>query len=196
MDVPTITMPKKDAQAKLIAYRLQLRKRSDLEYQAALAGYQALAKGTPLLNLTDAFVAAGLGPDLRPRLAFARADKRQVVCRISSTQLTFHAFDRDAWREHGSPTLIRSIVYEHPNPRDANTGYALIPMVPADVRPRDALNGCFILWEVERWADRPIRSAPDRDPLLLKPITGDLYAVIAAWDLTDLERSIMAGRRA
>lgn len=33
-----------------------------------------------------------------------------------------------------------------------------------------------------------------KDPYLLRPIHGDLCAVVAAWDLTELERSVMAGR--
>jgi hypothetical protein len=37
---------------------------------------------------------------------------------------------------------------------------------------------------------------PDRDPYLLRHVGGALYAVLAAWDLTDLERAIMSARRA
>lgn len=32
------------------------------------------------------------------------------------------------------------------------------------------------------------------DPALLKHIGGDLYAVLATWDLTELERSVLGGR--
>lgn len=200
MNIPTITMSKKDATAKLLAYRDQLKYRTDLEYQAAVVGYRALAKGIPLINISDAFAQAGLGDDLRPRLAIARADRRQVRVSISSTTLTFHAFHRDSWSENGSDTLFRRIPYRHPDPgidlSKVRDGFALIPLIPADVRPRDALNKCFVLWEVEHWADRTIRSTPDRDPYLLKHLAGDLYAVIAEWNLTELERAIMADRRA
>jgi hypothetical protein len=196
MNIPTITMSKADANSKLIAYRAQLRKRTDAEYAAASEGYKALAKGTPLINISDVFAAAGLGADLRPKLAIARADRRQVRVSISSSELVFHAFNTNSWRSQGSETLFRHITYQHPDYLKTSTGFALIPMIPADVRPRDALNQCYVLWEVEHWADRPIRSTPDRDPYLLKHISGDLYAIIAAWDLTELERAIMQGRRA
>jgi hypothetical protein len=33
------------------------------------------------------------------------------------------------------------------------------------------------------------------DPILLRPIGGDLYAVVAQWDLTEIERTIIAGTR-
>lgn len=76
-------------------------------------------------------------------------------------------------------------------------GYALVPMVPADAREEAGnpqLSKCWILWEVERWADKRIGAVPDRDPFLLKHVGGELYAILAAWDLTDLERAVMAGR--
>ncbi|OWK42111.1 hypothetical protein FRUB_04189 [Fimbriiglobus ruber] len=68
-------------------------------------------------------------------------------------------------------------------------------MIPLDVRPKPGIpeNAC-ILWEVEQWADHRLDVAPDIDPYLLKHITGSLYAVIAEWDLTELERSILRGR--
>jgi hypothetical protein len=65
-------------------------------------------------------------------------------------------------------------------------------MVPPDVMPA---RGCdlskhFVLWEVENWD-----AAPPIDPILLRPIGGNLYAVVAQWDLTEVERMIIAGTR-
>ena len=76
-----------------------------------------------------------------------------------------------------------------------NRGYALVPLVPADVRPSGQLRNYFILWEVEQWSDRRIGAKPDIDPYLLRHLAGDLYVVEAEWDLTELERAIMSGRR-
>lgn len=86
---------------------------------------------------------------------------------------------------------------EVPWPRnEMKDGYALVPIVPADVRSKvtGQLSTYFTLWEVEQWADQRIRSLSDRDPLLLKHIGGELYAVVAEWDLTEIERAVMAGR--
>jgi hypothetical protein len=44
-----------------------------------------------------------------------------------------------------------------------------------------------ILWEAE-WQHVP------SDPLLLRHITGPLYAVLASWDLTELERAVLSRR--
>lgn len=71
---------------------------------------------------------------------------------------------------------------------------ALVPMIPADVREtgRKAAihpgeDRWFILWEAV-WT--PV---PPRDPILLEHVAGSLYSVLAQWDLTDLERALMAG---
>ena len=50
------------------------------------------------------------------------------------------------------------------------------------------LTGYHVLWEAE-W-----QQVVPRDPFLLRHIGGDLYSVVAAWDLTDLERSVIAAR--
>lgn len=195
MNVPIITMDPKAAEAKLEAYRNYLRRRADTEYEAAVLGYQALAEGTPLINLTDAFSAAGLNEAKLPRLAIARADRRQVTLSISRDALRFSTLRRPRWGYSGS--LMISVPFSHPEKElwRYSDKYALIPMVPADVRPSGNLRDFFILWEVERWSDRPLLAVPDYDPYLLRHIVGDLYAVVAEWDLTELERAVMTGRR-
>ena len=37
---------------------------------------------------------------------------------------------------------------------------------------------------------------PPRDPALLRNITGTLYAVLAVWDLTEVERAVLGMTRA
>lgn len=200
MNVPLIEMNREDALAKIDAYAAQLRRRADEEYSAAVAGYRALADGKPLLNLTDAINHAGLGDDGRPRLAIARADRRQVKVEarswgVARGQVLFDATARNfhQWGYMGS--LIISIRWRAPE-IEMRTGYAIVPMVPADVRPnRGQLRDYFIMWEVEQWADNRIRVEPDKDPYLLTHLAGDLYVVEAEWDLTPLERAIMSGRR-
>jgi hypothetical protein len=43
------------------------------------------------------------------------------------------------------------------------------------------------LWEVNQWS--PAR--PPDDPVLLSPLGGDLYAVLAHWDLTEIEKMVL-----
>ncbi len=198
MNVPTIEMTPEDAQRKLDAYRTQLRRRADDEYEAAAAGYEALSEGKPLLNLADAINSAGLGDDGRPRLAIARADRKQIEARTGWRATRGHiCYDATApnfstW--HYSGSLMINVRWNTPDIK-IKDGYALVPMVPADVRPSGQLRDYFILWEVEAWSDSRIGAKPDIDPYLLRHLRGDLYIVEAEWDLTDLERAVMSGRR-
>lgn len=207
MNAPTITMPQDQAQKKLEEYRESLRRRADAEHEALVQAYEQLATGTPLISLEQAIREGGFDEKMRPRLAIARADRKQV-------QFTWRGWDTSALFDtrirsnYGGSTLWRRVELgrQHGLKRkwgDGTTtsitvqGYALVPMIPADVRnrmkgqPRDH----FILWEVEEWSDRPITAQPDIDPLLLKHLHGDLYTVLDQWDLTEIERLVMSGRR-
>lgn len=195
MNVATISMPVEEAERKLAAYRVQLRRRANEEYSAAAKGYAALAQGRPLLNLSDAFNSVGVGEDGRPRLAIARADRTQVGMYTSWRESNTLIFDT---RQRGNSfyrgTLLLSVPVNYPT-GPIKSGFSLVPMVPADVRPNGDLRNYFVLWEVEQWASQWITAVPDRDPYLLQHLAGDLYIVVAEWDLTELERAIMSGRR-
>jgi hypothetical protein len=69
---------------------------------------------------------------------------------------------------------------------DAET---LVPIVPPQLRPKHKIENYHTLWEVESWT-----LVPPRDPMLLRHLGGYLYAVLAVWDLTDLERAVLGTR--
>lgn len=202
MNAPTITMPREEAQQKLDAYRESVRRRHDEEHESLVKAYESLAEGTPLISLQEAIQSAGFDERMRPKLAIARADRTQVKFTWSSMS-TFGVFDtrrNTMW----SDTLIVMANLGRMHGQRTPTGYrieiqayALVPMIPAEVRNRmkGKVSEYLILWEVEEWSDDPLRAEPDRDPLLLKHIAGDLYAVLDSWDLTDIERLVMRGRR-
>ena len=73
------------------------------------------------------------------------------------------------------------------------TGFALVPAVPADIRPDvGQLKDWHIPWEVDKWFERSQIPEPPRDPLLLRKIRGELFQVLAEWDLTEIERAVMS----
>lgn len=208
MNVQTIEMDPQEARERLREYRTALHRSADEEYQAAAAGYEELAKGTPLLQYGPAIAGAPQDEQARPMLAIARADRTQVEfvwrrgTRATFTTTSLGRWDQRLGEDH---QLILDIEMREPHGRtygqgwiDTVRGYALVPMVPpAALRAcggRSNLRDHLILWEVEKWSDSPLRAIPDRDPYLLRPIHGDLCAVVAEWDLTELERSVMAGR--
>lgn len=197
MNITTITEPQESAKAKLKAYRSQLHRRADEEYQAIADGYRHLAAGRGLINLADVMRDAPWDEKGRPSLAIARADRTQVQFRANPWRTSRPAFDTRE-RDVASDTLYVEVELESFEGRRCD-GYALVPLVPADVVEaaggRVALKNHFVLWEVEEWSDSPVRARPDYDPLLLRHLGGDLYVVVAEWELTPLEQAVMAGRR-
>lgn len=214
MDVTTIQMDPAEAQEKLDHYKDVLQNRHsqaiEREYEAIVKGYEALAKGTPLINARESIRNAGWRPDGRPVLAICRADQRQCVW---SPERTARRYDterhqyygnwapmtwdfrgvKERWDRQRSDSLhFRVEDVKAEPPVEPKRGSAMVPMVPAGVIPAGGLDfkKHWVLWEVEKWD-----SAPPVDPMLLKPIGGDLYAVIAQWDLTEIERAIIAGTR-
>jgi hypothetical protein len=66
---------------------------------------------------------------------------------------------------------------------------AMVPMIPAHLKPRRGLANYHILWEAE-W-----ERVPPRDPYLLRRIgKADLWLVVAHWDLTEVERAALSTR--
>lgn len=69
---------------------------------------------------------------------------------------------------------------------------AMAPTIPPALRPRHALRNYFVIWEAEWTVGSMI---PPGDPALLRHMGGDLYAVMAVWDLSPLERAVLGGVR-
>jgi hypothetical protein len=191
MDLQPMTMEREAAEAAFKEYRgafLAERNRIDGEL---MRGYKALKEGKQLIRLSETITAGGVDDSGRPRLAIARADE-------SSVRVTM--WDDGSCRfEPGGNIRARDRVFEFPSdtlPRATlswNTNrWATLPLIPPRLRPRFSLTGYHILWEAV-WRAPNTRRAP-HDPALLKHIGGDLYAVLAVWDLTDLERAVLEMR--
>jgi hypothetical protein len=73
---------------------------------------------------------------------------------------------------------------------------AMVPIVPPEHQPRAGgrLNAYVTLFEVEDWQWR-VPPRPPGDPALLRHVGGSIYAVLAVWDLTELEQLVLSGRR-
>lgn len=209
MELATIEMPVEDAQQAFEEYRAAVHARHDEEDEQIMRGYKVLAKGQQVLNLPKTLAAGGVdGLRIRrrwirnefldvtvPRLAVARANR--------TTVWTYGVQDdgRCTMQTKRNPHVNnRFDVMRCPaGTFDAGTGdewmsepriRAVVPNIPPRLRPRTGLGNFHVLFEAE-WGLDP---EPPVDPALLKHIGGDLYAVIATWDLTDLERAVLAGR--
>lgn len=199
MNIQLITEDREVAREKRRILRRQLHRRAEAEYQALEAAYGSLVEGKPVLSLLDAITAGGVDEKGRPRLAIARADRRQVRVDRRHAHVTFDCHSR-TWsgsvRGRTSPSLsVELFGVDLPKSHAWETGYAMVPIVPPEivqqVRGTTNLQYFYTLFEVEAWADRPHLVSPDRDPFLLRDLGHGLYSVIAQWDLTELERTVM-----
>jgi hypothetical protein len=194
MNVTTITMPVEKAREKLKAYRTNVHRDSEAIYAEAARGYEELAKGTPLIMLSQAIQQGGFDEKMRPKIAVAAADRREVMFRWSRNEPVAR-FDSTKHKDGLNNARLNMRINMGRTQEHWVEAYALIPMVPADVRPATGqLKDWFILWEVDRWYERSQTARASRDPMLLKHIGGDLYAVLAHWDLTPLEMAILEAR--
>lgn len=191
-----MTADRYEARQKAAAYRKQLKRRNDPEYETAATAYELLAQGKRLMDIGIAIRDGGFDEKMRPKLAIARADRHQVHFHWpwSSDTARFDANTSNGNYQQMIETVNFNRRHNFGGQWHMVQGYALVPMIPADVRPNVRLADCHILWEVEQWADERISAKPPVDPYLLKRVAGDLFVILAEWDLTELERSVMAGR--
>lgn len=205
MDLPTIEMEKKLAKRMADDYRTALAGKDDPEARAVIRGYEALAKAGTLISLNQAIAEGGCDEHGRPNLACVRADEKWCVLEQnqdgSGSFYGYGDWGNNSWGPpHRQSRRIISVPEDtmdrghnfRPSPRDG--WHSMVPLVPPPLRPGHHLRNFHILWEAE-WQKRTLSIPAPRDPALLKNVGGDLYAVLAVWDLTEIERTVLAGRR-
>lgn len=206
MDLATVTMEPEAAKLLYEEY-LALGSRTTAEDVAIKASYREIMRGHPLLDIEKAIPAGGHDELGRPLLAFARADEAEIVCRRSGLwiegshhsgigDLSMFPSGTSSWDRVAASRHLDLIAAEFDGwPVMPKDWWALVPTIPAALRPRGDLSRYHIIWEAEWMASSKLRVAP-RDPALLRHITGSLYAVLAVWDLTEVERLVLGMRQA
>jgi hypothetical protein len=214
MELNTIEMARPAARVKFLEYRQAVRRRHIEEDAEIMRGYRALASGRRLIELSRTLRAGGVTTRnggtswtrnvryVLPRLAIARATEPKVYIRGIGRDGGMTFFWNDLLNPMATAKNIRlpegtwdlreveDVADIHQASSDS-LWEAQVPHVPPSLRPERGLAGYHILWEAT-W--HQLHPRPARDPALLKHIGGDLYAVVAIWDLTDLERAVLAGR--
>lgn len=182
MNVPTITMPREEAIRAYREFRQACRGNPTDQDTAIMLGLKALADGKAVIDIVEAMRAGGLDARRRPNLAIARADWQTV-----SYQEDWRTGVVQFYRWPAPRRGRTAIAAEFPRGLFPNltTGVrAMVPYIPPSIRPEN-LKAYHILWEAV-W-----EPAAPHDPLLLRHLRGSLYAVLAEWDLTPLERAVM-----
>jgi hypothetical protein len=80
--------------------------------------------------------------------------------------------------------------------KEANSSWSIkndtiqtkVPIIPAIFYPEGNIDKYYVLFEVDDW------KVVTKDPILLKRMTKNLFAIVACWDLTPLEQAIVRGR--
>jgi hypothetical protein len=194
MDLTTITVPEDVAEERVREYEVAVRERRDAEDQAILSAYKAAARGLPIIMLPQVIKAGGFFSDGHPvcprlpKLAIARADARTCWVDSRSNEIVYR--DSNRVQNRGALVAPHSVSVSVPGNRWWRSAQTIVPHVPPRHRPKRGRIGSFhVLWEVEEWTNvAPI------DPALLRHIRGDLWSVLAVWDLTDLERAVLSAR--
>jgi hypothetical protein len=184
MELNAIEMDRTEARKAFLAYREALRQQRNEEDAALMRGYRELANGRQILHLPTVLAGAGLDAKKRPLLAVARADAKRITLNLKADGSA--EFYESARR---LSTYLRLPAGTFPADADwRHWHHAVVPLIPAHLRPPHALTNYHILWEAD-WERVP------RDPALLKDLGSGLFAVLAVWDLTELERMVLGVTR-
>lgn len=151
--------------------------------------YRLISQGKVVIQALESIRAAGLDATNKPKLAIARADAKR--CRYQGWQ-----DGRVNFRNPDKGWTARTCHFEFPpgsfpgcDTKWSDEYHSIVPMIPLKFRPETSLEKYHILWEAE-WS----RVVPV-DPMLLRRLgKGDLWLVVAAWDLTPVERAALAAR--
>jgi len=159
-------------------------------YHQLKAGTSA---GKKVIDIQKVIPAGGMNVNHSPKLAVAKASTTVVECEVHRDGRIL--FLNQRWPKVHD-IIVKGAFPEVPQEQftkerlqTSKRFQAPIPAIPASLRPKGDLSNYYILWEVEEW-----KIVPPRDPYLLRRITPNMFVVLAGWDLTELERSVMAGR--
>jgi hypothetical protein len=150
--------------------------------------YRRIAQGKTVIRALESIRNAGINADGLPRLAIARAD--QLFCYLHVRTPTVCFSNEKSWWPGSRQSRSKCITLQWPEcpPLTKYTMESAVPLVPVHLRPKRGIQNYHVLYEAE-WTKRyPI------DPYLLRRFGADAWLVVAAWDLTEVERAVMSQR--
>lgn len=195
MDLTTLEMSKEEAAERLRHYEKQVQEERTVEDEAIRAGYRAAARGLPVIQLSKCIEAGGFFDTGLPRIAICRATATNCWVRVNDWRAHELVYGDNEWlTNRGALVGVHTVRVSVPSPETrvsrAWRGKTVVPLIPPQLRPKKSrVRGFHILWEVESWTN-----LPPVDPALLRHIRGDLWSVVATWELTALERAVLSAR--
>jgi len=197
MQVEAFSEIKSIASEKWKEYRQAVKVNKNIPaYKELARAYNHLKNGKKIIDIFKVIQKAGVTENFHPKLAIVKADSKKVRCFYNRDgKVTFVAHKENIgwskeWRPIASDVMLDKCLPARPNNSEWTIQLeAPVPLIPPKAIPDKLTDDYYILWEVDEW-----RMIPPTDPYLLKRITKTLFVVVAAWNLTDLEKSVMAGR--
>lgn len=188
MQFDFITMQKEKAKEKYKQHLEIIKKHKTKALKEAKRMYYHLSKGRKLLDIWKVFENAGLNSDGNPRLAIAPANLEEIRFKKRNNRSSYFFIEgRYSWDEKWFYTLPKEI---YPKWNEEGIISTKVPTVPAKHIPKGKLENYWILWDVKTWDKLP----DNKDPILLRQISDNVFVVIAKWNLTKLEKAILRGR--
>lgn len=188
MRVEKITVSKRKALELYRAYKKHQHYQQPIDH-AIQRVYQLIAQGRTIIKALESIKVAGVGADGLPRLAICNAAATECRLRMSHNGSAIMS-RAGRWANPNYKTnIFRFETATFPSSNTYKWEYeSMVPIVPVHLRPKRALGAYHILFEAE-WSKRvPV------DPYLLRRIHGDMWLVVAAWDLTEVERAALDTR--
>lgn len=198
METSALTMERSEAKVLYEKYQSHIHFGEAIDREVARA-YRLLAQGKLIIRALESVKAAGLNEEGLPKLAIIRADAKEcrvVLDRDGSAKFVMKQWDRSTARQIVFPSGTFSppldtfpFAWRTQTERAwTHEARAIVPIVPLHLRPKHSMSNYHILWEAD-WHAVP------RDPYLLRRLgKGDLWLVLAMWDLTEVERAALQAR--
>jgi hypothetical protein len=193
METETLTFDRIKARELWRAYRTHQHYAKPIDQEIART-YHLIAQGRLMIRAIDSIIKAGLDEQGLPKLAIVRADAEKVFWRPEGGGGSFAMENRGRhWARSNEHASRRITIPDNSWPNVARPDKwsyeAITPLIPLNLRPKRGLENYHVLWEAE-WQRRvPV------DPMLLRRIgAADIWLVVCAWDLTEVERTALAAR--
>jgi hypothetical protein len=197
METTHIVVSKEEAAALHRKYMEHRAYSTPIDYEIQRA-YQLLAKGKVLIKALESIAKAGVNADGLPKLAIASATAKGCYLErasrgtaVMASSANWRGKNRFHWGDQAFvfPPSTFPLSWDGKQRMTRSNHLAQLPLIPIHLRPKRGLANYHILWEAE-WTP-----TPPRDPYLLRRIgKSDLWLVVAHWDLTEVERAVLATR--
>lgn len=187
MKIELLKEQKDAATEKWREYKYAAKRSRDPIYNDMKKIYFHIKSGKAVIDVNKAISAGGVRDNFHPNLAISKANVPIVFLEYNRNGRA--KFRNQRWRDRAHDIVIDNCFKTWENGPWALDLQAPVPIIPPRLRPQNLTDDYYILWEVDSWTP-----SPSRDPYLLKRVTKNLFVVCAAWDLTDIEMAVMAGR--